>query len=105
MFTAHIDDSGSDPSQHVANATALIIPGARLLALEKEWDALKKRYGVSDFHASAFIAKNPKEGFGTLTDREQKRIFLRVRQIVKKYGVKVMSFTVHKKDYDEVHPL
>ena len=41
MFTVYIDDSGSDPNQPVANATALIVPGRRILALQREWDALK----------------------------------------------------------------
>jgi hypothetical protein len=104
MFTAYLDDSGSAPNQHVANATALIIPGARIIALQREWDAFRAKWGFADFHTSAFVAKNPKEGFGDLTDENQRKMFLRVRQIVKKYGVKIMSFTVHKKDYDEVIP-
>lgn len=104
MFTAYIDDSGSDPNQHVANATALIIPGRRILALQREWDALQANEGFADFHTSVFVARNAKEGFGGLSDADQKRIFQRVREIVKKFGVKVMSFTVHKKDYDEVVP-
>jgi len=104
MFTTYIDDSGSDPSQHVANATALVIPGSRILALQREWDALKAKEGFSDFHTSAFVARNRKEGFGDLDDEKQKRIFMRVRHIIKKFGAKVISFTVHKKDYDEVVP-
>ena len=30
-FTVYLDDSGTDPSQKVANATALIIPASRIL--------------------------------------------------------------------------
>ena len=104
MFTAYLDDSGSDPNQHVANATALIIPGRRILSLQKEWDALKEKEKLSDFHTSVFVARNPKTEFANWSDAKQERVFLRVREIVKKFGVKVMSFTVHKKDYDEVVP-
>ena len=104
MFTAYIDDSGSDPSQHVANATAFIIPGRRILALQREWDTLKTKEQFSDFHTSVFIARNPKTEFGTWDDAKQERVFARVREIIKKYGTQIISFTVHKKDYDEVVP-
>lgn len=104
MFTVYIDDSGSDPSQHVANATALVIPGKRILALQSEWDALQKKEGFSDFHTSEFIARNPHSEFANWPDEKQKRVFLRVREIVKKFGAKVFSFTVNKSDYDAVVP-
>lgn len=104
MFTAYIDDSGSDPSQHVANATALIVPGRRMLALERQWEAFKKKEHFTDFHTSVFVARNPHTEFSGWDDNKQKRVFLRVRRIIKKFGVKVYSFTVHKKDYDDVVP-
>lgn len=104
MFTAYIDDSGSDPSQPVANATALLIPGRRILALQSEWDALAEKEGFSDFHTSEFVARNPRSDFANWSDAKQQRVFLRVRQIIKKFGVKIFSFTVNKKDYDEVVP-
>lgn len=103
-FTAYIDDSGSDPSQSVANATALIVPDLRVFALEREWENLKKREHFADFHTSVFVARNPRSEFADWDDHKQRRVFTRVRQIIKRFGVKVVSFTVHKKDYDEVVP-
>jgi Protein of unknown function (DUF3800) len=104
MFTAYIDDSGSDPNQAVANATVLIIPAARIIALEREWNTLKAKEGFSEFHTSEFIARNPKSDFANWTDQKQEQVFRRVRDISKKYTVQAMSFTVYKKDYDEVVP-
>src|ERR1700730_15135509 len=98
MFTVYIDDSGSDPHQPVANATALIVPGRRILALQREWDALKEKEGFTDFHTSIFVARNHHSKFADWSDAKQERVFLRVRQIIKKYGVQIVSFTVHKKD-------
>ena len=105
MFTAYIDDSGSDPSQHVVCAAAFIIPGRRIIALEKEWDSLKAKEGFTDFHTSVFVARNPKSDFAAWSDEKQQRVFRRVRQIVRKFGAKVISFTVNKKDYDDVVPI
>jgi hypothetical protein len=41
MFTIYLDDSGTDPSQPVAIASALIIPAPRIIALEREWYKLR----------------------------------------------------------------
>jgi len=104
FFTAYIDDSGSDPSQQVANATALIIPAARITALEREWDSLKKKEGFSEWHTSVFVARNPKSDFAGWDDIKHDRVFRRVREICKKYCVQPMSFSLKKQDYDEVMP-
>jgi len=104
MFITFIDDSGSDPSQHVANATGLIIPVRRIVALQNEWNALKVKEQFRDFHTSVFIARNPRSDFGPWSDEHQRRVFRRVREIIKKFGVKVFSFSVYKKDYAEVVP-
>lgn len=104
MFTAYIDDSGSDPSQKVGNATALIIPTARIAALEREWDCLRLKEGFSSFHASEFVARNPRSEFAEWSDEKRDRVFRRVRAICKKYGTQPLSFTVNKKDYDEIVP-
>jgi hypothetical protein len=104
LFTAYIDDSGSDPSQHVANATALVIPGPRIRAFQREWDELGKKEGFTDFHTSVFMARNRRSEFANWSDAKQQRVFLRVRQIIQKFGVKIFSFTVNKRDYDEVVP-
>jgi len=104
MFTAYIDDSGSDPKQQVANATAIIIPAARIVALEREWDALKRKEGFSCWHTSEFVARNPESDFADWDDNKHDRVFRSVRNICKRYGVQAMSFSVKKQDYDEIVP-
>jgi Protein of unknown function (DUF3800) len=80
------------------------MPAARMVALEREWNALKVKEGFSDFHTSEFIARNPKSDFANWDEDKQDRVFRRVRNICTKYAVQAMSFTVYKKDYDEVVP-
>jgi hypothetical protein len=104
MFTAYIDDSGTDPSQKIANATAIIVPAARIVTLEREWERLRKQEGFQSFHASELVARNPKSEFGTWDAGKCNRVFKRVRGICTKYGVQGMSMTVNKSDYDEVLP-
>ncbi|MFZ3341467.1 MAG: DUF3800 domain-containing protein [Terriglobales bacterium] len=104
LYTNYVDDSGTDPNQRIAVASGLIIPGARIPALQKEWDRLREKEGFSDFHTSEFVAKNYKSAFAKWTDEKHARVFLRVRQICKKYGAKCVAFSVLKKDYDEVVP-
>ena len=104
FFTAYVDDSGSDPRQRVANATVVIIPATRLIALEREWDALKRKEGFSCWHTSEFSARQADTDFADWDDVKHDRVFKRVREICKKYCVQPMSFTVHKADYDEIVP-
>jgi hypothetical protein len=97
-FTAYIDDSGTAPSNQVAIATALLIPADRIVALEREWDRLKKKEGFSCFRMTVFAdSVNWKE-------ENHARLYRRVREIIKKYGVRTVSFAVFKKDYDEAVP-
>lgn len=105
-FTAHIDDSGTDPGQAVAIATGLIIPAAKIVALENEWNRLKKKWGFECFHMSEFSARNGKEEpqFAKWNDYQHKKVYELIRNITKKYGVMTVSFAVNKKDYDEVVP-
>jgi Protein of unknown function (DUF3800) len=105
MFTVYVDDSGTDLHQPVAIASALIIPASRIIALEKEWDKLKTREKFSDWHTSEFVAKNPHSDFANWGDDKGARVFRRVRQIAKKYGVKSLAVSVYKKDYDEAIPV
>ena len=102
-FTVFLDDSGTSPSQHIAIASAVIIPAARLKALEKEWDNLKAKEQFTCFHMSEFAALNPKSEFATWADK-QDRIAKRIRQIVKKYVVQAFSMSVVKEDYDAIVP-
>lgn len=102
MFTVYVDDSGTSPSQKIAVASALIIPAKRIEALESEWDNLRKRYGFSDLHASecAYNRKD-KSPFVGWSDEKVHKVFARTCEISKKYGLKAISYTLKKADYDE----
>jgi hypothetical protein len=104
MFTLYIDDGGTDPKQPVAIATALKIPARQLMPLQREWDTFRKKEGFACFHTAEFMARNPKSEFADWNEAKQERIFKRVRQISKKYGVRALSVAVNKKDYDELMP-
>jgi hypothetical protein len=104
MFTVYLDDSGTSPSQKIAIATALVIPARQIVRLESEWAALKRKEGFSSFHASEFVARNPKSEFANWGCAKQERVFRRVREISKKYGTIAFSFAVNKEDYDQVVP-
>jgi Protein of unknown function (DUF3800) len=104
LFSVFVDDSGTAPDQQVAISTCLIIPAKRIVALESEWNTLKIKEGFDCFHTSEFSARNYKSEFAKWDDEKHKRVFTRVRSIVKKFGVKCLSFAVNKKDYDDVIP-
>jgi hypothetical protein len=107
MFSAYIDDSGTDPNQRAAIATAFVIPTTQIIPLEREWDKLKNKYGFSDFHTSEMVARNYKSDFADWDEAKQRRVFRRVREISKKYSIRsaAVSFAVNKADYDNVVPL
>ena len=102
MFRVYIDDSGTDPNQQVAIASALIMPAGRIVALDKEWERLTKKEGFTDFHMSLCAARNEKSQFGGWDEVKQKRVISRVREIGKKFGVKALSLAVNKIDYDTI---
>jgi hypothetical protein len=107
MLSAYIDDSGTDPNQRAAIATAFVIPTTQIIPLEREWDKLKNKYGFSDFHTSEMVARNYKSDFADWDEAKQRRVFRRVREISKKYSIRseAVSFAVNKADYDNVVPL
>jgi hypothetical protein len=102
MFRVYIDDSGTAPSQKVAIATALIIPAARIIALEREWARLTEQEHFKAFHMSECVWRNPKSEFADWDCQKQARIISRVRQIGKKFGLKAFSLAINKDDYDEL---
>lgn len=106
MFSVYLDDSGTDPKQHVAMATALIIPARRLIPMESEWNAFTAKDGFGSFHTSEMVAKNPKSEFADWDDKKQARVFRRAIEISKKYSTLLgaVSFAVKKADYDEIVP-
>ncbi len=104
MFTVYIDDSGTSPSQKIAIATGLVLPAAQIIRLENEWDSLKTKEGFSDFSMSEFVHNNLKSEFANWDEAKRLRVWSRIRQISKKYGVRAFSVAVNKSDYDEVVP-
>lgn len=104
LFTLYIDDSGTDPRQHVAIATALVIPAAQINRLQNEWDRFSRKEKFATFHTSEFAARNPKKEpiFAEWDNIKQAQIFGRVREFCKKYGSRAISVAVNKADYDEV---
>jgi Protein of unknown function (DUF3800) len=104
MFTVYFDDSGTSPSQHVAIATAMIIPARQIIRLEREWETLKRKEGFSCFHTAEFMANNSKSEFANWDEEKRQRVFKRVRDITKKYATRVFSFAVYKEDYDQIVP-
>jgi Protein of unknown function (DUF3800) len=102
VFKVYIDDSGTDPNQQVAIATALIVPAAQIVALDKEWATLRRKWNFTSFHMSECVARNPKFEFANWDDAKRKRVISRVRQIGKKFGVNTFSLAVKKSDYDEL---
>lgn len=107
MFTVYFDDSGTAPEHKIAVASALVIPGAQIVRLEREWDTFKQKEGFSKFHAAPMAASNPNEGYGDWNMAKQSRVFERVRQISKKYAIEpagAVSFSVNKEEYEEHVP-
>src|SRR5271156_3263781 len=88
-FTLFMDDSGSRGRHRIAVAAGLVIPSAQIVSLEKEWNTFKEREGFDDFHASPCNA--PDKQFANWDDAKINRVFSRVRQICKKYGVGAIS--------------
>ncbi len=104
-LTTYIDDAGTDPSQKVALATGFVVPGARIPALEREWDRLKEKEHFSDFHMAEFSSPSTKHpDFAGMDAVQKERIYRRVRQITKKFGVQSISFAVRKDHYDAIVP-
>ena len=107
VYTAYIDDSGTDPQQQVAIATALVIPATRIQRLQVDWDVMRVREVFSSLHMSEFSTPTPSttsEFWGWEQDKHE-RVYEYVRDIIKDYGALTISFAVYKKDYDEVVPL
>jgi Protein of unknown function (DUF3800) len=104
MFIVYLDDSGTSPSQRVAIAAALVIPVRQLVRLQSEWNALRAKERFLEFHTSEFVAKNQHSEFAGWDSVKQTRVFKRVRDISKKYGIKAISFTVNKRDYEDAVP-
>jgi Protein of unknown function (DUF3800) len=102
FFTLFMDESGARPTHKIAVAAGLVIPSSRIIALEKEWETFKEKEGFNDFHASQCNAADGK--FSGWDDDKINRVFFRVRQICKKYGVGAISASVKKEYFDEVVP-
>jgi hypothetical protein len=107
MFTAYLDDSGTDPKQKVAIASALVIPAAQIVALEKEWSTFARKENFSSLHTSEMVALNPKSEFALWDENKQSRVIRRSCEIAKKYSIYPsgsVSYAINKADYDQVVP-
>lgn len=106
LYTAYIDDSGTDPKQQVAIATALVIPASRIQMLQMEWDVLRLNEVFSSFHMAEFSSPTPPSDsdFVGWEPKKHGQVYETVREIIKDYGAVTVSFAVFKKDYDEVVP-
>src|SRR6185437_12369097 len=107
MFTVYFDDSGTAPEHRIAVASALVIPAAQIIPLDREWRSFKNKEGFSRFHAAPMAARNQNEGYGDWDTTKQERVFARVRQISKKYSIGpsgAVSFSVNKEEYEEHVP-
>lgn len=105
MFTAYIDDSGTAPEQKVANATALVVPASKIIRFQSEWDTFIEKWGILDFHTSECAVANHKSQYAGWNKDKVQKIFTRVRQIIKKYGLRAYSLSVNKSDYEAVVPV
>lgn len=104
-FTVYLDDSGTAPEHPIAIAGAFIIPAKKIIALETEWVRFTKANGFSDFHAAACAAVRSKDKqYKGWDDTKKRRVFTRVRQLCKKFGVKAYGWAVYKQTYDQVVP-
>jgi len=104
MYTSFIDDSGTDPKQPVAIASAILIPAKRLVALESEWATFVDKEGITDFHTSVCVSHNQKSQFANWDDIRVRRVLKRVQQVISKYSVKGFSVAIHKVPHDKKVP-
>jgi hypothetical protein len=105
MFTAYIDDSGTAPEQKVAMATALVIPARHIIRFESEWNTFIEKWEIKDFHSSECAVANSKSDYAEWDKPKVNKAFKRVRQIIKKYGIKAYSLCVHKSSYEALVPV
>jgi Protein of unknown function (DUF3800) len=104
FITAFLDDSGTAPDQRVAICSAILIPANQIETLERQWETFTDKNGFLDFHASVCAARNYKSQYSRWDDRKLKKVFLRVRQFCKRFGVQTYGFAVNKKYFDEEIP-
>jgi Protein of unknown function (DUF3800) len=104
FITAFLDDSGTAPDQRIAICSAILIPATRIDTLERQWRIFTEKNGFLDFHASECAARNYKSQYASWDDKKLRRVFLRVRQFCKTFGVHTYGFAVHKKSFEEEIP-
>jgi hypothetical protein len=105
MFTAYIDDSGTAPEHKVAMATALVIPAKNTARFESDWKIFIEKWKISDFHTSECAAANERSEYAGWSEEKRKKFLSRVRQVIKRYGVRSYSLSVKKSDYEAVVPV
>lgn len=105
MYTIYIDDSGSDRSQKVVVACGLVIAAVQIVRMEKEWNSFLEKEGITEFHTSECLARNPKSEFAAWDEERVARVFARVGQMTIKFASRAFCILIHKDLYDEVMPL
>ena len=105
VYTSFIDDSGTDPKQPIAIASALLIPAKKLSALESEWATFLDKEDITDFHTSVCVFHNPHTQFANWDDIRVRRVLKRVQQVIFKYSVKGLSVAIHKARHDKKVPM
>jgi hypothetical protein len=104
MFTVYVDDSGTDPKQHLAIAAALIVPACQIVALDSQWDLFSKRHGFSNLHAAECVARNPRSQFFGWDDIMVEKVLRRARQLMKARASAAFSFAINKPLFDSAAP-
>jgi uncharacterized protein DUF3800 len=104
FITAFLDDSGTAPDQRVAICSAMLIPAKQIETLEGQWNTFTNKNEFSDFHASECAARNYKSQYAGWDNEKVKKVFLRVCQFCKKFGVQTYGFAVEKQSFEEEIP-
>lgn len=102
MFTVFIDDSGTDPKQPIAIASALIIPASGIVALENAWEDFKRLNFINEFHTSECVAGQKGTEFESWSSQRKKRVCYEVREITKRFATQAISMAITKKDFDDL---
>ena len=104
FITAFLDDSGTSPDQRVAICSAILIPANQIDTLERQWKSFTEENGFTDFHAAECAAGNYKSQYAGWDDTKLTKVFLRVRQFCKRFGVQTYGFAVNKKSFEAEIP-
>lgn len=104
MFTIYVDDSGTDPNQKLAVASALIVPAIQIPRIDSLWQSFRKKEGFNYLHAAEIATRYRKEQFAGWDDAKARHVFHRARQITMKHSSAAYVFAIDKKTFDREAP-